>query len=139
MVARISQTKRRRSPLDVREYSEQCVIFQWASLSLARYPALEWLNGSLNGVRLTIGQAVKMKKAGMKKGYPDINLPVPIGGYHGLYIELKIPGGTTSDDQRHWLAGLQKMGHFTCICMGANAAIGILEKYLNGEIDGDER
>lgn len=54
-----------------------------------KYPELWLLNGSLNGVRLSIGQAVKAKRCGEKRGFPDIFLPVARKGFHGLAIELK--------------------------------------------------
>ena len=58
------------------EYEEQAAIFRLAQLYIHKYPSLRWLNGSLNGVRLTIGNAMKCKRIGMKKGFPDLNLPV---------------------------------------------------------------
>ena len=88
-----------------KEYDIQCNIFLWAQLlAIREYPELELLNASLNGVRLTIGQAKKVKKSGMRKGYPDLFLPVARGGYHGLYVELKRKkGGKVSDAQMWWL------------------------------------
>ena len=72
------------------EYLDQCAVFQWAQLNLRRFPELELLQGSLNGVRLNIGQAVKAKSAGLNAGWPDLFLPVARHGYHGLFIELNI-------------------------------------------------
>lgn len=84
------------------EHQEQAALFEWAELQAKAIPELWLLNGSLNGVRLTIGQAVKAKKAGMKKGFPDINLPVKRGEYGALYIELKTlkPKGTVKPEQK---------------------------------------
>ena len=49
--------------LEPSEHDQQCSIFRWADLMLWKFPELKWLRGSMNGVRLTIGQAVKAKKA----------------------------------------------------------------------------
>jgi hypothetical protein len=55
------------------EYDEQVAVFEWALLNENRFPELKLMTGSLNGVRLTIGQAVKAKKTGLKPGFPDIS------------------------------------------------------------------
>jgi len=46
------------------EYQEQCAIFDFVQIMITtgQYPELRLLNGSLNGVKLSIGQAVKAKK-----------------------------------------------------------------------------
>lgn len=117
------------------EYEDQVAIFKWARHYQRKYPELHLLNGSLNGVRLTIGQAVKAKKAGMKKGFPDISLPVPKSRYHGLYIELKKEkGGRVSPDQKEKLELLRIFGNFACVCEGRFAAIDVIKKYLAGNL-----
>ena len=94
------------------------------------------LHGSLNGVRLSIGQAVKAKAAGMKKGYPDITLDVSRCGYHGLRIELKKKkGGRVTPEQREWILNLQGQGYYACVCRGADHAKKIIIKYLRGEVE----
>lgn len=116
------------------EYEDQVNIFKWAKLMETQYPELEMLNGSLNGVRLTIGQAVKAKKAGMKKGFPDINLPVPKADYHGLYIELKREfKGVVSKEQKKWIDDLNKYGYIAIVCEGYKDCINFIESYLNHE------
>jgi hypothetical protein len=123
------------------EYEIQRDIFSWAAQMEHKYPELKWLNGSLNGVRLSIGYAVKMKRIGMKRGFPDINLPVNRRGfnrtlntYFGLYIELKTEKGTVSKEQKEWIKHLQSQGYFACVCKGKEAAIRIITHYLEGEL-----
>jgi len=120
------------------EFQEQCEIFIFAQIMVdtGQHPELALLNGSLNGVRLNIGQAVKAKRAGMKRGFPDIFLPVARGGYHGLFIELKrIKGGVVSPYQKQWLNDLTDQGYFACVCRGADAANRLLVKYLDDEVE----
>jgi len=120
------------------EYDEQCEIFAFAQIMIAtnQYPELVLLNGSLNGVRLSIWQAKKAKNNGMKRGYPDIFLPVARGGYHGLFIELKrVRGGVVSPYQKQWLNDLTDQGYFACVCRGADAAKRLLVKYLDDEVE----
>ena len=113
------------------EYDEQKAIFTWVKYAIHEYPDLWLLNGSLNGVRLNIGQAVKCKKIGMKKGYPDVFLPVPTVLYSGLFIELKrIKGGSVSKEQKEWLLRLELNGYKAVVCRGADEAIRVIKEYL---------
>ena len=63
------------------EYEDQVAVFQWAAINQPRWPCLKLLYGSLMGTHVPIKLLNKAKKAGMKKGKPDLNLPVPMGGY----------------------------------------------------------
>jgi hypothetical protein len=76
-----------------------------------------------NGLRTSIRVAVKAKRAGLNAGVPDICLPVPQGGYHSLFIELKrVKGGRLSPRQRGWLRSLQNQGYRCVIAPGFDAA-----------------
>jgi len=121
------------------EYQTQVQIFEWAKLMEGKYPELKLLNASLNGVRMTVGQAKKMKRAGMKKGYPDLFLPIPREGFHGLFIELKVKGGRLSKEQRDWLRALNNQGYYACVCYGFNAATDTIKNYLDGWIKKEEK
>jgi len=113
------------------EFWEQCQLFAWAALNIRKHYELWLLNGSLNGVRLSIGAAVKCKKAGMKKGYPDINLPVARQGFHGLFIELKrVKGSSTTKEQIVWHKLLRDEGYRVEVCKGWHEAKDVLIDYL---------
>lgn len=113
------------------EYTEQVSIFDWARYNESMYSELRLLNASLNGVKLTIGQAVKTKASGMKAGYPDIFLPVAKAGYHGLFIELKEKGGAVQPNQKWWKQELNAGGYLSVVCYGANEAIDMIKNYLD--------
>lgn len=114
------------------EYAEQVAVFKSAQLYVRQYPELRFLNGSLNGVRLSIGQAVKCKNIGMKAGYPDIFLPVCRGDFNGLFIELKRrKGGSIQPEQRVWQKFLLKQGFDHHFCYGSDEAWKIIIEYLN--------
>lgn len=55
-----------------------------------QYPKVLY-NSDLSGIRLTIGQAIKIKKQRKGRAWPDIFIAEPRGKYHGLYIEMKAP------------------------------------------------
>jgi len=46
----------------------------------------------LSGLKLTIGQAVQVKKMRSSNGIPDLLIFKPKGKWHGLFIELKKEG-----------------------------------------------
>ena len=144
----ICQTKWSRKPKTGKtpssiEYEDQCALFRWRDEMVKQIPELALLNASLNGVRLTIGQAVKAKKMGMMRGFPDVNLPISRNGLHGLFIELKIkpyikPDGKTarpvvSQEQMWWQNQLAIQGYCARICYGFEAAKGQILYYLQEE------
>ena len=75
-------------------------------------------------------EAKHLKQQGVKSGVPDLCLPVPRGQYHGLYIEMKTESGHTSDEQEWWGERLQAQGYVWRVCHGWQAAVAVLEWYL---------
>ena len=116
------------------EFDEQVEVFKWAAIARYEFPELDMLVGSLNGVRLTIGAAVKAKRAGLKKGYPDITLDVRRGEFVGLKIEMKKAkengGGVLSPEQKWWLWQLTYQGRRAVCCYGTDQAIEEIKQYL---------
>ncbi|MCK9597386.1 MAG: VRR-NUC domain-containing protein [Sphaerochaeta sp.] len=118
-------------PPPAKEWREQAIVFDWAKLVERKHPELSLLQGSLNGVKLPIGLAVKAKRQGLKRGYPDIFLPVARNGFHGLFIELKrTEGGVVSADQEKVHDRLRAEGYFVDVCKGAEHAILVIRTYL---------
>lgn len=76
-------------------------------------------------------EAVKLKQMGVKAGIPDLCLPVPMGVYSGLYIEMKYDTGRLEDSQKKMLKALTAAGHYCTVCYGAEEAIRVLEEYIN--------
>jgi hypothetical protein len=62
------------------------------------------------GMRVAIGTAMKMKRAGYVRGFPDIIIPVPAHGYFGLFVELKVDTDTT-EEQKQWHLILRQKGY----------------------------
>ena len=113
------------------EEIEQEHVFLWASMEERAYPELAMLYAIPNGGKRAIKTAVALKKQGVKRGVPDMCLPVPRGGFNGLYIELKrVKGGTVSDEQREWIAALNTQGYKAIVCHGAEEAIEQIRGYL---------
>ena len=115
------------------EYEEQCIIFEWAKINEKKYNCLKYMFSTLNGVRLTIGQAKKAKKSGNKKGVPDIILPYNNGSRSGLYIELKTMTGNASREQKDYIEYLKSQNYHAEIVSGHKKSIELIEEYINGQ------
>lgn len=115
------------------ETQEQIWLMQWAAQPSIRrqYPQLKFLYHIPNE-RSDKRQASILKKMGVKRGVPDLCLPVASGKYHGLYIEMKrSEGGVVSDDQLWWKEQLTGNGYACVICKGWEAGKEALLWYLN--------
>jgi hypothetical protein len=115
------------------ESDQQMVIIEWAHLQSGQHPELMLLFGTMNGIRLTIGAAKKAKALGMNKGCPDLWLPVPRKGFHGLVIELKDGDNKLTPEQVDWLDALNYYGYNASCCWGAGDAIQCISEYLEME------
>lgn len=113
------------------EYDEQAAIINWARLLSGNEPRLEYLHAIPNGARVSRSQAKKLKAEGLKAGAPDLCLPAPAKGYHGLYIELKWGSNTPTEEQQKFLDFLHEQGYLVLVCWSAPEAIGHIVDYLD--------
>lgn len=140
------------------EHSEQVELFRWANevayagfelvvgnapkpydkSKLKPVPTLSLMHAIPNGgARGNDSQTNKIRGAmlkaeGVKKGVPDIFLPVPMGQYHGLYIEMKVADktkGRPSAEQLDMIDKLRALGYACVICYGADEAKHWLQVY----------
>lgn len=113
------------------EHDEQKTLIRWAELSTAARPELGLLHAIPNGGPRNKVAAVRLKAEGVKPGVPDLFLPVPRKGYHGMYIELKRrQGSRVSPEQREWKEKLQTQGYRVDVCKGFEAARDAILDYL---------
>tara|TARA_R110002012_G_scaffold204477_1_gene374175 strand:+ start:1745 stop:2080 length:336 start_codon:yes stop_codon:yes gene_type:complete len=85
---------------------------------------------SAGGVRTSITQARKMKRAGYVKGMPDLQIMEARQGKHGLFIELKTKTGRLTKEQKQWLEDLNKRNYLAKCCKGAGEAMDLIDWYL---------
>lgn len=122
-----------RTPIPT-EHQEQCQLFEWAEWAEKRFPGLHLMHAIPNGGKRDIRTAAMLKAEGVKPGVPDIFLPVPRGGKHGLYIELKRrKGGTVSKEQEAWIRALIHQGYACAVCHGWEAARDVIIDYMRSE------
>lgn len=119
------------------EEQEQRLLCEWAAFQGGRFPELKLLVHIPNEGKRSFQQGQRLKAIGLRRGFPDLFLPVACGGYHGLMIELKRrSGGRVSPEQREWLSELTAQGYRAALCCGADEAIEEIKKYLGGKQDG---
>ena len=112
------------------EEDEQLAFVQWCRLNglLVHHSPLE-IGGSSTAVKV---RAMKMKRMGASKGFPDLLVFIPvkslitgeIDAYQAVAIEMKRQkGSSTSKEQKEWLKVLEMAGIPCAICKGVEKAI----------------
>lgn len=114
------------------EHEEQAALVRWAEFQRPKWPELALLHAIPNGGHRHRVTAARLQAEGVRAGVPDLCLPVPRGGWHGLYIELKTRRGRPSREQRRWLDALRAQGYRAEVCRGWEAARAVIEDYLAG-------
>jgi hypothetical protein len=117
-----------------REHKEQVAVVKWFDMQYS--PLRGRLFAVPNGGERNPRVAMKLRLEGVRPGVPDLFLPVPRCGFHGLFIEMKAKGATPSRDgklsenQSDWLDFLGGQGYMAVVCIGADAAIETIINYL---------
>ena len=125
------------------EWSEQCAVIDWRNRCLGARPYLFMLFHTPNGEKREQVEytrrdgskgtwspsGMRAKLAGASPGVPDLILPIRRGGFNGLAVEMKINGGSLSDDQKAWLRALALENWKVAVCYGAQAAIELIDQY----------
>lgn len=113
------------------EYEHQVALFMWIALNKNVYPELELLfsikNEEKSGSAL-VGS--RFKASGVKKGTSDLFLPVARKNCHGLFIEMKRPGGKASKEQLEFGDKMQLQGYGFAVCDSWEKAKNVLVEYL---------
>lgn len=118
------------------EADEQIGFVNWCHIKgIPVHHSSNEIGGSTPAMK---ARALKMKKMGTSKGFPDLLVLVPIRGIDGsvdcyqmLAIEMKRRrGSTTTIEQKQWLSILELAGIPARVCKGADEAIRFVEEYL---------
>ena len=73
-----------------------------------------------------------LNRRGRKKGIPDWHVAIPVGAYHGLYVELKqAHAGTLKAEQKAFLIRQQELGYKCVVAYGFRAALEAIKDYLD--------
>lgn len=116
-------------------------------IALAQYIKLQYpdviFTSESSGIRVNMGQAVKMKKLRSVGKLPDVIILQPSGHYHGLALELKatnaspfLKDGSLSTnehvrEQAKMLDRLKNKGYCAHFVVGLDQAKAEVDNYLN--------
>ena len=95
-----------------------------------QYPKAKYC-ASLGGIRTSFKQAVKAKRTGYVKGFPDLFIYEARNGYHGLALEIKTHKGRATEVQKQWIQDLQDRGYKATIGKGLPECLQIIDDYMN--------
>lgn len=113
------------------EHHIQCAVIYQCRLLERQYPELKGLIAIPNGGARHPAVAAKLKKEGVRKGVPDLFLPLPIPrGPAGLWLVMKSPDGKVSASQKDFMEYLQWAGYKTMVCYSHEEAVGAIVGYL---------
>lgn len=113
------------------EEAEQAALIRWAMYEEGKWPELGLLYHVPNEGKRTKMTGGKLRMVGMRKGVPDLCLPVARGMHYGLYVEMKRRDGSTpTQDQADWLEKLDGQGYCVCWCRGWDAAAAVITAYI---------
>lgn len=115
------------------ENQHQMAVIKWSQQASIRkkWPELKLLFHVPNERNCTPQQGKMLKLMGVKRGVPDIFLPVPRGNYYGLWLEIKTETGRATGDQEWWGEQLMGRGYAWEVCHGWESAVRVLEWYLS--------
>ena len=127
-----ANSKSRKKPVKsniLSEQKEQELFCAWLDKNNIKYFAIP------NGGYRKITEGVNLKRSGVKRGVPDVCIPIPIRSftqdYHGAYIELKrVEKYSITSEQKDWITYLQSRGYFAEIAYGHKHAINLISSYL---------
>ena len=112
------------------EDRESTALWNWAQM----FPVLrEHLYHIPNGGNRNPREGARMKGMGVRAGVHDYHLPVPRGGFHGLWVELKATppnAAAVSVGQKEWEVKMRDLGHAVYICKGWETAMKVFRWYL---------
>lgn len=114
------------------EHLLQVHVVSRAMLLASTYRAVRMLHAIPSGDWRGFAVGKKLKAEGVVPGVPDLCLPVPVGDYHGLYLELKRKGKSPSEEQWKFMINLYALGYCVHVTNHLEVALEIIEDYLKG-------
>jgi len=117
------------------EHGHQAAVCQWVVLEgRHRFPNMDMLFAIPNGGDRRPSVGATLMAEGVKKGVPDLMLPIPVGLYPGLFIEMKRPDGRIRPDQIEWHQKLRSQGYAVVEAFNWMSAVKALIDYYNGRL-----
>lgn len=100
-------------------------------------PECRWLHANPNGGYRSVVTGARLKAEGVKRGIPDLFLPVPrpkinnyMEWYCGFYIEVKTPTGRQTKDQKEFEKFAVEQGYKYAIVRSTQEGVDEILGYL---------
>lgn len=110
------------------ESHQQAACVAWFRAQYPEYSLL--LYAVPNGGKRSGREAAQFVREGVLSGVPDLVLAVPKNEYHGLYIEQKVKGNTTTDNQRLVMHALTLQGYKCAVVFSIEEFQQVITEYL---------
>lgn len=110
------------------EEQEQRKFFDY--LALQSDPLCKLPYHQVNQGKRGYQYAKMLQRTGMKRGIPDVFIPIPKGIYHGFFIEFKVRPNKPTEDQEQWLDALTSQGYLCMVAYSGDEAIKAFSLYL---------
>jgi len=104
------------------EHHQQVALISWARSMAGQIPELKMLYANPLGGKRAIKTGKMLKAEGVRAGIPDLTLPVPSRGFHGMFIEMKYGRNTVTALQERWIEKLREYGYYCPVCYSFEAA-----------------
>ena len=114
-------------------------------LNLCTYTRLQYpkaiFNVDLSGLKMTMGQAMKVKRLRSSRAFPDFVMYEPRGDYKGFFLELKREGEKLTNNSGEWknehiaeqsqmIQDLVARGYYANFAVGFESAKMQLDRYM---------
>lgn len=114
------------------EHEIQKAYFKILALNENKYPFLRFIFAIPNGGARHIKVAMKMKAEGVKRGVPDIFIPMHnIANLNGCFLETKSEKGKLSKEQEEYMNYLVLADYDYNVCKSVEELVSATENYLN--------
>ena len=112
------------------EHALQAAVFCWIRRKAQYVPELKWAFAVPNGGSRDKITAGKLKAEGVTSGVFDFVVPCPNNEYHGLFIEMKKPGGRLSPAQKDFGRDMTARRYQAFVCYDWEDAVAKIAEYL---------
>ena len=126
-MAKKEETRRKRTSPE-HNLQVRCVVY-----FRLQYPN-EMIFAIPNGGQRNVIVAKRLKDEGVVKGIPDLCIPYPSRGFHGLYIEMKAgKRGKVSPEQAQVMNKLNSLGYYCAVCRTFDEFKEEVDRYMKKE------
>lgn len=118
------------------EHLEQVAFFEWIEVAQRREPRLAATFAVPNGAHLARGAITfnTLREEGLRPGVPDVFIPIPKEGFHGLFLEFKYGANKLSGEQERWIQALISLGYCVRVPYSCDEAIDAVKQYLRWDL-----